>query len=133
MDLFHSQDRDGIKRRFDAVHATRYGYSAESEKAEIVSLRSAVTGLMPKPLPERIATGSEQPSTNAARGTRPVYFGESSGYVDTPTYARNELLAGNRMRGPVLIEEHASTTVVHPGDVVEVDPFGNLAIEIIRS
>ena len=36
-----AQDRDGIKRRFDAVHETRYGYSAPAEKAEIVSLRSA--------------------------------------------------------------------------------------------
>jgi N-methylhydantoinase A len=133
MELFHSQDRDGIKRRFDAVHATRYGYSAESEKAEIVSLRSALTGLMRKPLAERLATGSEQPSTNASRGTRPVYFAETGGYVDTPTYNRAELLAGNRIQGPVLIEEHASTTAVHPGDVVEVDPFGNLVIQILRS
>ena len=39
-----AQDRDGIKQRFDAVHETRYGYSAPSEKAEIVSLRGAVTG-----------------------------------------------------------------------------------------
>ena len=132
MDLFHTQDREGIKRRFDAVHATRYGYSAEGEKAEIVSLRSAVTGLMRKPLPERIASGSDEASTKAARGVRPVYFAESGGYVDTPTFERGELLAGNRMPGPVLIEEHASTTVVHPGDVVEVDPFGNLVIQILR-
>jgi N-methylhydantoinase A len=133
MELFHTQDREGIKRRFDAVHATRYGYSAEGEKAEIVSLRSAVTGLMRKPLPERIASGSDEASTKAARGVRPVYFAESGGYVDTPTFERGELLAGNRMPGPVLIEEHASTTVVHPGDVVEVDPFGNLVIQILRS
>ncbi len=41
VELFRSQDRDGIKQRFDAVHETRYGYSAPAEKAEIVSLRSA--------------------------------------------------------------------------------------------
>jgi hypothetical protein len=32
-----------------------------------------------------------------------------------------------------LIEEYASTTVVHPGDVVTVDAFGDLVIEILRS
>jgi hypothetical protein len=32
-----------------------------------------------------------------------------------------------------LIEEYASTTVVHPGDVVMVDAFGDLVIEILRS
>jgi len=35
--------------------------------------------------------------------------------------------------GPALIEEYASTTVVHPGDVVTVDAFGDLVIEILRS
>jgi hypothetical protein len=33
----------------------------------------------------------------------------------------------------VLIEEYASTTVAHPGDVVVVDAFGDLVIEILRS
>ena len=39
-----TQDRDGIKSAFDAVHQTRYGFSVPHEKAEIVSLRSAVIG-----------------------------------------------------------------------------------------
>jgi N-methylhydantoinase A len=133
IELFQAEDRDGIKQRFDAVHATRYGYSAPGEKAEIVSLRSAVTGLMRKPLPERIVQGEARPPAEAARGTRPVYFAEAGGYVETPTHDRGKLLAGNRMTGPALIEEHASTTVVHPGDAVEVDAFGNLVIDILRS
>src|SRR5215210_8809363 len=65
--LFQAEDRDGIKQRFDAVHATRYGYSAPAEKAEIVSLRSAVTGLMRKPMLERIASGSAESPAEAAR------------------------------------------------------------------
>jgi N-methylhydantoinase A len=40
------------------------------------------------------------------------------------------LVAGNRIEGPALIEEHASTTVLHPGDACEVDAFGNLVISI---
>jgi N-methylhydantoinase A len=50
--------------------------------------------------------------------------------VETPTFARPELLAGNRIEGPALIEEHASTTVALPGDSVEVDAIGNLVIGI---
>ena len=53
--------------------------------------------------------------------------------VETPTYDRARLAAGNRIDGPALIEEHASTTVVQPGDKVEVDAFGNLHIEIGRA
>ena len=37
---------------------------------------------------------------------------------------------GNVIVGPALIEEHASTTVVQPGDTVQVDLYGNLQISI---
>ena len=131
IELFTSQDRDGIKARFDAVHQTRYGFSVATEKAEIVSLRSAIIGEMRKPPFEHIARGSAEPEAAAFRGKRPVYFA-GSGFVDTPTYDRPALNAGNRISGPALIEEHASTTVVHPGDQVEVDAFGDLVITVRR-
>jgi N-methylhydantoinase A len=43
---------------------------------------------------------------------------------------RPALLAGNRITGPALIEEYASTTLLLPGDALEVDAFGNLAIRL---
>ena len=132
-ELFDAEDRDGIKRRFDAVHERRYGYAAPREKAEIVSLRSAITGLMRKPAFEPIAVGETVPPAVAFRGARAVYFAEAGRRVDTPTYDRASLLANNRIAGPALIEEYASTTVVHPGDVLTVDAFGDLVIEILRS
>ncbi len=133
IELFEREDRDGIKQRFDAVHATRYGYSAPAEKAEIVSLRSAITGLLRKPAFEPIAKGESDPPQAAFRGTRPVFFAEAGRSVDTPSYDRSKLLANNRSAGPALIEEYASTTVIHPGDVVTVDAYGDLVIEILRS
>ncbi len=133
MTLFTAQDRDGIKQRFDAVHNTRYGYSAPAEMAEIVSLRSATTGLMRKPVVERIESGDATPDRQAFRGNRPVYFAGAGAFVETPTFDRSKLKAGNRIAGPALIEEHASTTVVYPNDALEVDTFGNLDITIWRS
>ena len=130
-DLFKAKDREAIKRRFDAVHETRYGYSAPKEKAEIVSLRSATIGLMRKPTLEVVERGPASPDA-AFRGKRAVYF-SGTGVIDTPTYDRSLLKAGNRIAGPALVEEHASTTVVHPQDLLEVDAFGNLHIEIWRN
>jgi N-methylhydantoinase A len=131
--LFTAEDRAGIKRHFDDVHAQRYGFSSPDEKAEIVSLRSAVSGILPKPPFEKIEAGSAQSKAEASAGERPVYFGEARGFVRTPVFSRPALLAGNVIAGPALIEEHASTTVVHPGDRLEVDAFGNLVIDIRRS
>ena len=130
MPLFAAQDREGIKRAFDEMHLLRYGTNAPKERAEIVSLRSTVTGVMRKPPQEKIAAGAAEPPRAAFTGTRPVFFAETGGFVDTPSYARAALLAGNAIAGPALIEEHASTTVVLPGDALAVDPFGNLAIAV---
>ena len=112
------------------MHLQRYGTNAPKERAEIVSLRASVSGLMAKPALERIAKGSRTPAREAAAGKRNAWF-DGKRY-STPAFRRDALRAGNRIDGPALIEEHASTTVVMPGDRLRVDDFGNLAMEIGR-
>jgi N-methylhydantoinase A len=126
--VFAKRDRDAIKRLFDAMHELRYGTSAPQERAEIVSLRSTVTGVMRKPPQATIREGQRKPPAAAMSGKRPVFFGTD--FVSTSTLRRAALLAGNRINGPALIEEHASTTVLMPGDACEVDAYGNLVIAV---
>jgi N-methylhydantoinase A len=130
MAVFAKGDRIAMKRHFDAMHERRYGTSAPDERAEIVSLRTTVTGLMRKPPREKVRRGQRAPRKDAFTGKRPVYFGENGGFRQTPTYQRSALLAGNQINGPALIEEHASTTVLLPGDRLTVDNFGNLVIAV---
>ena len=119
-----------IKALFDAEHLRRYGTHAPAERAEIVSLRATVTGEMKKPPLERIAKGTAKPPRDALLARHPVWFGER--WLQTPAYARERLRAANRIAGPALIEEHASTTVLQPGDRLRVDEFGNLDVEVER-
>jgi N-methylhydantoinase A len=83
---------------------------------------------MNKPPLEKISRGGPSPASSAKRGSRDVVFGDRK--TKTPAYARAELRAGNRIAGPALIEEHASTTVLLPGDRMKVDGYGNLVIEV---
>ena len=131
--VFKRRDRNSIKNQFDTVHLRRYGTCSLEEQAEIVSLRATIRGIIKKPPPARIARGGRTPTVGARRGKRSVYFAEAGKPVATPAYARDDLRAGNRIEGPALIEEHASTTVLLPGDRLEVDLFGNLLIEIGRT
>ena len=62
-----AQDRKAIKRHFDDMHAQRYGTSAPAERAEIVSLRSTVTGLMRKPPQRKIARGRQGAAAGGIR------------------------------------------------------------------
>src|SRR5262245_40617066 len=131
LNVFAKQNRQAIKRHFDDMHALRYGTSAPDEPAEIVSLRTTVTGLMRKPPQAKVARGRRgrrEPAKAAFAGRRPVYF--SGRFVSTPTWRRAALVAGNRINGPALIEEHASTTLLMPGDALEVDALGNLVIAV---
>src|SRR5262249_60378947 len=64
----------------------------------------------------------------AFTGRRPVYL--DGKFRPMPTYARTGLAASNRISGPALIEEHAATTLLWPGDRLEVDVHGHLMIEV---
>ena len=86
VELFKNEDRDGIKQRFDAVHQTRYGFSVPNEKAEIVSLRSAIIGEMRKPAFEPIAKGEARAGGRRRSAARARSISPATGFVDTPTY-----------------------------------------------
>ena len=127
-ELFAAGDREAIKRRFDEVHAVRYGTSAPDEPAELVSLRTTVSGLLPKPpMVRSVDRGSADPELSE---TRRVYFSETGDFVATPVYRRADLGAGAAIEGPAVIEEEASTTLLLPGDSLGVDAYGNLRIRV---
>jgi N-methylhydantoinase A len=130
VNYFDQKDKEGIKAEFDRVHKIRYGTSAPAEQAEIVSLRSAVTGQMQKPPIKKHLGKSGKIPLEAKTGARQIYFSNGNGFVDTPSFARNKLLAGNQIIGPAVIEEYASTTVLFPDDSLEVDGYGNLIITV---
>jgi len=129
LSAFKRGDKKALKQAFDKLHEERYGRGSPNEPAEIVSIRSTVTGVMKKPTLEKIAKGSAKPPKAAITGSRKVYF-EGKGWAQAQVYWRDALLAGNVIAGPALIEEHATTTVLQPGDLLKVEPFGNLQIVI---
>lgn len=132
LEFQRGRELETIKTLFDEAHERRYGFSGRAERAEIVSLHVSAIRVLPKPRIEPIAA---HPSGAVAKpeSTRPVYFGEEGALIPTLVYARDRLCAGERLQGPALIEEYASTTVVFPGDVVEVSPYGDLMVSIAGS
>ena len=113
--------------RFHKEHDRAYGHSAPDEPVELVNLRLTAIGRIAKPrLREIPATGAE--AGTAVKNRRPVFFAESSGFVDCPIYDRYLLSAGTIVEGPAIVEEFDTTTVLHPGYMASVDRFGNLLL-----
>jgi N-methylhydantoinase A len=61
------------------------------------------------------------------RTLRLRYLGD--GELDANEYARDQLLAGDRIAGPAIIREPMSTTLVPPGAAATVGSYGELVIE----
>ena len=122
-------DRATIKRLFDDVHQQRFSHSAPNESADVVSLRVTAIGQLAKPQLPRVAAGDRTPPASAQKGTRTILFA-GFGEQTTTVWERAELLEGNVIQGPAVIEEAASTTVVEPGDVAAVNHFGHLIIRL---
>jgi N-methylhydantoinase A len=121
--------RAEIKRLFDDAHEQRYSHSAPEESADIVSLRISAIGRLGKPQLAKIPQGEAAPPKAALCGTRSVIF-EGSGSLEAAVFDRTQLLQGNVIHGPSIIEEMASTTVVEPGDTVTVNAFGHLIMQL---
>ncbi len=116
---------DDLLDRFHVEHDRTYGFAAPGEPVEVVSLRLTSVGRIAKPPLRHLRAGE----TPAAKEHRPVFFAEAGDYVDCPIHDRTALPAGTLLRGPVVVEQFDSTTVVHPGFTVRVDDVGNLVIE----
>jgi N-methylhydantoinase A len=113
---------------FRARHEQVYGHAAEDEPVEIVNLRVTTVGRIPKPQPRSIASRDGVPL--AAAAVRPVLFDVAAGPVPCPIYRRVDLLAGDMLAGPCIVEQLDSTVVIEPGWQACVDRYGTMIITL---
>jgi N-methylhydantoinase A len=116
-----------LQDRFHQAHERSYGYFVRGEPIEIVNISLTAVARVSKPQLRRVGEGDKS-SVRAQKSIRPVYFRETGGLVDCPVFDRYQLLQGNVVMGPAVIEEVDSSTVVSPGYVAEVVSFGILTL-----
>lgn len=119
-----------VKQRFDQAHHLRYGYQAPEVPAEIVNLRVQIVGQVPKPGFPELAVGDQHPPEAARLGRREVVLPGRSRAEAVAVWNRAALMAGNRIRGPALIDEGTSVTLLPEGGALEVGRFGELKMEV---
>jgi N-methylhydantoinase A len=110
---------------FADAHRREYGYEIEGRLIEVVNCRLKVVGSVDRPS-TALPLASAQLRPPKAR--RSVRF--AAQWLDTPVYDRADLGAGLTLKGPAIIDEMSSTTVVAPDQTVTVDSFGNLIVEL---
>jgi N-methylhydantoinase A len=114
-----------ITSRFEQVYRALFGRTGPDVPLEGVSWRLLSSG--PKPDVKLRATSQVQTS-EALKGNRGVYFPEWKEHRPVPVYDRYVLVSGASLRGPAVIEERESTTIIGPGAGIEVDDTRNLSV-----
>jgi len=117
---------EDLVESFHAAHEQLYGYRLPLDETEIVYIRLAALGRVPKPTFTEKALEGEDASA-ALKTRRPVYI--QGGIVETGIYDRGALHPGNRIQGPAVVEQFDSTTLVLPGQTCTVDTYRNLVIQ----
>jgi N-methylhydantoinase A len=113
-------------RRFHHEHEKAYGYAHSGRPIEVVNLRVRLTIPTPKPAAPARQTGALGNAARAVVKKKPVWFG--SRFRTTPLHDRERLGPGARLRGPAVVVEYSSTTVVPPDFALNVDRFLNLVL-----
>jgi N-methylhydantoinase A len=114
-DLFH--------RSYEREYTYRLDAPVEFVGAHVVAL-AEVGKLAPAPLPR-----SGRQLGDARKGRRNVDYA-TEGVHEADVYVGELLEPGMEFEGPAIVESRSSTVVVHPGNDLAVDDYGNMTIEV---
>jgi N-methylhydantoinase A len=114
---------------FHEQHEQLYSFKRPEHPSEVLNLRLDLIGVRDVARLRSEAFEDEDPAP-AERTTRPAYFEERGGFVDTPVYDGARIRPGMLIAGPAIVEEPDTTIVVRPGQEAMSDQYSSYVIEI---
>ena len=117
-------DMVALETGFNAEHQRQYGFARDDQQVQLVNLWVSVESEMTGQLMSPSDPVNTEPSPAY---TRPVYL--SGSWHDTPIFRRDHLTAGHTVRGPAIVEQLDSTTLIWPHQTAEVNTWGQIEIE----
>ncbi|MGL6043482.1 MAG: hydantoinase/oxoprolinase family protein, partial [Sandaracinobacteroides sp.] len=113
-----------LTARFDAEHNRLFTFNL-SVPHELVNIRVVALGKAANVSPAEIAKGTGNPDAARLRDHSLFMDGRE---MAAQIYDRAGLRAGDKVKGPAVVIEMDSTTLIHAGHVGEVDAFGCILI-----
>ena len=117
----------GVVNAFNKVYTKLYGRVYDDLELEVVNLRTSVQGLA-----RRINFVGDVASSGSANaepaGRRLAFCPNAEKFVEHSIYRRGDLAPGFSTKGPAIVEENESTTIVGSDQSVVVDEHGSLIV-----
>ena len=123
---FAAADRAKLAELFEAAYRRLYSRAIPGVDIEILSWVLALSA----PAEGRLAAESaEQPGVAQPITHRSVFDPEAGEFIDMPVYWRGDLAAGASIRGPAVIAEDETSTIVSPDFDARIDRFGYIELK----
>jgi N-methylhydantoinase A len=113
-----------LKEAFEISHEALYAYNLPEQQPVLVNARVTTVGVLPE-LPVEPVQENMQPADAVA--SRDVYL---DGWTPAKVYQFSELVPGQVVVGPALVESESTTVLLRPGDQATTTPQRWLDIEI---
>jgi N-methylhydantoinase A len=120
----------GIFERFHQAHSREYGHFFRDNPVEIVNIRVAGVGAMPKIKALRAPEGGSTAAARIRNGQCMFRVDGELKSFETAFYRRRLLPVGEKFAGPAIVLQKDSTTVIPPGWTAINDAAGNLILKM---
>lgn len=112
--------------KFNLEHHRLYGYSIPGEECEFLNFNISARLAAAKVSLPKIEPGDKI----SPIGKSEVYLGQAEHPISVPLYDRARLGAGAVIKGPAIIGQMDSTTLLSTGTRAEIDDYGNMLIDM---
>ena len=118
-----------VQQGFETAYRRLFGRTPPGAAIQFVTLRLSLTAPMPG-AGQRLSL-PRHAATSLRKGTRPVFFPDANGALETAVYDRYALEPGAEVSGPAVFEEDESTFIIGPGAQARVLPDGSILAEVV--
>ena len=123
-------NHEDIQLAFDEAYFARFRVSLPEIRAQIVNVKTTVTGRRPDVNLAGLIDESGRAETLAVAqtGTRRVWF--NGGWLETCIFDREALPLNVKITGPAVLEQMDTMVLIEPGDEAVSDKYGNILITL---
>jgi N-methylhydantoinase A len=115
-----------LKSAFEKTYAQVYGLTIPGQAAEAITWSVTASSRVKKPAPTRLISSRKPPKPLRSRQIFDAVLGRS---VAAPIYWRFDMQQGARIKGPAIIAENETSTIVGARYSARIDSMGNIVME----
>ena len=124
---YDDNSANALRLAFEAVYRETFARTPPDVEPEIINIRVSMSAEVPG---VDVKADMNRDLPDPKIGSRPAYFPDADGFVETAVYNRNNMVCGYNFIGPAVVEESESTLILGPGAKASVDHQLNLIVEL---